>query len=197
MKFENSETIKCLINAFAGESMARGKYTIYSKIAEKEGFNLISDVFLETAENEREHAKLFYKHIPNGFYTPNGIYPYFIGNTLENLLSSANAEKDEWENVYKQGSQTAKQEGFDDISRLFNNIAEIEKRHSHRFSVLAKEIKNETLYKKDEVNQWICTKCGHTHIGKEAPCKCPVCEHEQEYFKLFAEKFWTTKRLLL
>ena len=189
MNFEKSETIKCLINAFAGESMARGKYTIYSRIAKKEGFNLISEVFLETAENEREHAKLFFKKIPNGFYTPNGIYPFFTGNTLENLLSAANAEQDEWENIYKHGSQTAKAEGFDEISRLFNNISEIEKRHSHRFLILSDELKRERLYKKDEVNQWICTKCGHTHIGKEAPCKCPVCEHEQEYFRLFTEKF--------
>lgn len=189
MKFEKSETLQCLINAFAGESMARGKYTIYSKIAKKEGYNLISEVFLETSENEREHAKLFYKEIPNGFYTPNAIYPFFTGNTHENLLSSSNAERDEWENLYKYGSEISKKEGFDDISRLFHNIAEIEKRHSHRFAVLVEEIKNETLYKKPEIVQWICTKCGHTHIGKEAPCICPVCAHEQTYFKMFAEKF--------
>ncbi len=189
MNIEKSETLQCLINAFAGESMARNKYTIYSKIAKKEGYNLISEVFLETAENEREHAKLFYKEIPNGFYMPKAEYPFFLGNTVENLLSASEAEKDEWENVYKNASQTAKAEGFDDISRLFNNIAEIEKRHSHRFSVLAEEIKNETLYKKPETTQWICTKCGHTHIGKEAPCICPVCKHEQEYFKQYVEKF--------
>ena len=189
MKFENSETLQCLINAFAGESQARNKYTIYSKIAQKEGFKIVSDVFLETAENEREHAKLFYKEIPNGFYKPNGTYSFFMGNTVENLLSSSEAEKDEWENIYKNASQTAKNEGFDDILRLFKNVAEIEKRHSHRFVVLAEELKNETLYKKTEVAQWICTKCGHTHIGKEAPCICPVCAHEQTYFKLFAEKY--------
>ena len=189
MKFEASETKQCLINAFAGESQARNRYTIYSKIAKKEGYNLISEIFLETAENEREHAKLIYKHIPNGFYTPNNIYPFFIGETYDNLVSSFSAERDEWENIYKYASQTAKAEGFDEISRLFLNISEIEKRHSHRFSTLAEQIKNETLYKKDEVNQWICLKCGHTHIGKEAPCKCPVCDHEQEYFRLFNEKF--------
>ena len=189
MKFENSETLQCLINAFTGESQARNKYTIYAKIAKKEGYNLISEVFLETAENEKEHAKLFYKEIPNGFYTPNAIYPFFTGITLENLISASKAEKDEWENIYKHGSQVAKADGFDDISRLFFNIGEIEKRHFHRFSILAEEIKNETLYKKDEVTQWICTECGHTHIGKEAPCVCPVCGHEQEYFKLFTDKF--------
>ncbi|MBR6127501.1 rubrerythrin family protein [bacterium] len=189
MKFETSETKQKLINAFTGESQSRNRYIIYAKLAKKEGYNLISEIFLETAENEREHAKLFYSHIPNGFYTPNINYPYFIGDTYENLIASASAERDEWENVYKNASQVAKTEGFDDISRLFNNISEIEKRHSHRFSTLAELIKKETLYKKEEVNQWICTKCGHTHIGKEAPCKCPVCEHEQEFFRLFTEKF--------
>ena len=185
MKFEKSETLQLLVNAFAGESQARGKYTIYSKIAKKEGYNLVSEVFLETAENEREHSKLFYSHIPNGFYTPNAIYPFFTGSTYENLISSASAEREEWENVYKYASQTAEQEGFDDISRLFKNISEIEKRHSYRFSTLAEEIKNKNLYKKSETTQWICTKCGHTHIGKEAPCVCPVCKHEQEYFKQY------------
>ncbi len=189
MKFEASETKQLLINAFAGESQARNKYTIYAKKAKKDGFNLISDIFLETAENEREHAKLFYKEIPNGFYSPNANYPFFIGETYENLISASSAERDEWENVYKYASQTAKAEGFDDISILFSNIASIEKRHSHRFLTLAEEIKNETLYKKAEVHQWICTKCGYTHIGKEAPCSCPVCKHEQEYFKLYSEKF--------
>ena len=189
MKFENSETLQCLINAFVGESQARNKYTFYAKMAKKEGYNLISNVFEETAQNEQEHAKLFYKHIPNGFYTPNAIYPFFTGTTYENLVSASQAEQDEWENIYKHGSQAAKHDGFDEISRLFANIAEIEKRHFHRFSVLAEELKNETLYKKSENSQWICTKCGYTHIGKEAPCNCPVCDHLQEYFKLFNEKF--------
>lgn len=189
MKFENSETLQCLINAFAGESQARNKYTMYAKIAKKEGYNLISDIFSETAENEYEHAKLFYKQIPNGLYSPKAIYPFFTGNTYDNLISSANAEKDEWENIYKNASQIAKTEGFDDVSRLFNNISEIEKRHFYRFSVLSEELKNETLYKKPETTQWICTKCGYTHIGKEAPCQCPVCMHTQNYFKLFYEKF--------
>ena len=189
MNIEKSETLQCLINAFAGESIARNKYTIYSKIAKKEGYNLVSEVFLETAENEMEHAKLFYKEIPNGFYKPNGTYSFFKGNTYENLISSLEAEKEEWENIYKNASQTAKADGFDDISRLFNNIAEIEKRHSYRFRTLADNLKNETLYKKQEVAQWICTKCGYTHISKEAPCLCPVCAHEQKFFRMFAELY--------
>jgi len=189
MIFEKSETLQCLINAFAGESQARNKYTFYAKIAEKEGFLLISGIFSETAENEKEHAKLFYKQIPNGFYTPSAIYPFFLGSTIENLISAANAERDEWENIYKHASQIAKTDGYNEISRLFLNIAEIEKRHAHRFSMLAKELSNKTLYKKEENCQWICTKCGYTHIGKETPCACPVCKHEQRYFRLFLEKF--------
>ena len=189
MNLEKSETLQCLINAFAGEAQAINKYTIYAKTAKKEGLEIISAVFSETAENEKEHAKLFYKEIPNGFYTPNSIYPFFLGNTQENLISAANAEKDEWENIYKHASQIAKNEGFNKISVLFYNISEIEKRHSYRYSTLVKELEGKTLYKKTETSQWICTKCGHTHIGKEAPCKCPVCAHEQNYFKLFNENF--------
>lgn len=189
MNFEKSETMQCLINAFAGESMARNKYTFYAKIAKEEGHKLISEIFLETAKNEHEHAKLFYKEIPNGFYTPNAIYPYFLGNTYENLISASIAERDESENIYKNSSQTAKAEGYDRISTLFLNISEVEKRHSHRYTVLAEELKKETLYTKAEVAQWICTKCGYTHIGKEAPCNCPICNHPQDYFKLFTEKF--------
>ncbi len=189
MNFEKSETLQCLINAFAGESQAGNKYTIYAKQAKKEGYNWISEIFLETACNEKEHAKLFYKEIPNGYYTPNAIYPFFFASTYENLLSASDTEKDEWENIYKYASQTAKAEGFNDISRLFANISDIEKRHSHRFLKLSEELKNETLYKKNETFQWICTECGHTHIGKEAPCKCPVCDHDQSHFVLFTEKF--------
>ena len=185
MKFENSETLQCLINAFTGESLARNRYTIYAKIAKKEGYNQILEIYEETALNEKEHAKLFYKKIPNGLYKPNAQYPFFIGNTYENLISSAQGEHEEWETIYKNSSQIAKDEGFDEISKLFANIAEIEKRHAHRFREFSENLKNGTLFKKEEIHQWICTKCGHTHIGKEAPCKCPVCDHPQEYFALY------------
>lgn len=185
MKFENSDTLKYLINAFGGESQSRNRYTFYAKAAKNENLSYISDIFLETAENEREHAKLFYKHIPNGHHIVNSTYPFFFGNTYENLLASAEVEKEEWEIIYKNAAQISKEEGFDEISALFNYILDIEKRHSHRFKELAEQLENESLYKKSEVTQWICTKCGHTHIGKEAPQKCPVCMHEQGYFKLF------------
>lgn len=189
MKFENSETLKCLVNAFAGESQARNRYTFFAKVAKEEGLDKVSAVFLETASNEEEHAKLFYKHIPSNHHKVDAQYPFFWGNTYENLTSAASGEREEWEIIYKNSAQIAKEEGFDDISRLFANIVGIEKRHSHRFETLAIELKDKTLYKKEEVAQWICRKCGYTHIGKEAPCACPVCGHPQGYFELFTEKF--------
>ncbi len=190
MKFENSETLQCLINAFAGESQARNRYTFYAKQAKKEGFEQISAVFLDTAENEKEHAKLFYKEIPAGKHiVANAEYPFFLGETYDNLIAAAEGEKEEWEIIYKHGAQTAKEEGFDEISNLFSGILEIEKHHSHRFEKLAEELKNGTLFTKEEQTQWICRKCGHIQISKCAPNKCPVCGHPQGYFEIFTEKF--------
>ena len=189
MNLEHSKTLQCLINAFTGESLARNRYIIFAKKAKKENLEIISQFFLETADNELEHAKLFYSYIPDGNYVPDEQYPFFNGNTICNLDISACAECDEYENIYKQSSIIAKEEGFQEISILFKNIAEIEKRHGHRFAILSEELKKNTLYKKEEITQWICSKCGHTQIGKEAPKVCPVCKHEQEYFKKFTESF--------
>ena len=190
MKLENSETLQCLVNAFAGESQARNRYTFFAKVAKQEGYEQISQIFLDTASNEQEHAKLFYKHIPNAEHLEvTGSYPFFFGGTYENLISASKGEREEWEILYKNFSQTAKEEGFDDISRLFAGIVDIEKHHAHRFEVLAEELKEGRLFKKEEVAQWICRKCGHVQIGKEAPCKCPVCNHPQGYFEIFSEKF--------
>lgn len=189
MNLEHSKTLQCLVNAFAGESQARNRYTFYANIAKKEGYKYISDVFLETAENEKMHAKMFYSHIPNAeSYTVTGAYPFFLGNTYENLKSAASGEREEWEVLYKDFSQVAKEEGFDDISKLFANIVTIEKHHAHRYEILAEELKNGTLYKKDENTQWVCLKCGFKMISKEAPCVCPVCNHSQNYFKIFVEQ---------
>lgn len=190
MKLENSETLQCLVNAFAGESQARNRYTFYSKIAKKEGLEKISAIFLDTAENEKEHAKLFYKHIPMGMHHKvEAFYPFFIGTTLENLIAAADGEREEWEQIYKHGEQIAKEEGFDDIAATFAGILEIEKRHAHRYEILAEELRNNSLFQKQEETQWICRKCGHTHISKCAPNLCPVCKHSQGYFEIFCEKF--------
>lgn len=190
MKLENSETLQCLINAFAGESQAGNRYKFYAKAAKHDGYEKISEVFLDTASNEEEHAKLFYKQIPNAAYLKvTGAYPFFFGSTYENLRAASESEREEWETVYKNYSQTAKAEGFDEISKLFANIVDIEKHHSHRYEILADELKNKTLFQKEETTQWICRKCGHVHIGREAPCKCPVCNHPQGYFEVFSEKY--------
>ena len=189
MDIENTKTLQCLVNAFAGESQARNRYTFFSKIAKEEGYEKISEIFYLTSENEKEHAKLFYKHIPNNHYLVNAHYPFFYGNTYENLISSYEGEKEEWEEIYKTSAEIAKEEGFEEISRLFKNILEIEKRHSHRFKELAEILNKGELLKKTDLTQWICRKCGHTQITKEAPCICPVCKHPKGYFELFIEKF--------
>jgi len=190
MKLEHSETLQCLINAFAGESQARNRYTFYAKEAQKEGYEKIAAIFLDTAENEKEHAKLFYKQIPSAkHWKVSAEYPFFLGNTLENLIAAANGEREEWEILYNKSANIAKEEGFDDISNLFSKILEIEKHHSHRFEKLAEELKNETFFKKEEQAQWMCRKCGHIQISQCAPKICPVCSHPQGYFEIFVEKF--------
>ena len=190
MKLEQSETLQNLINAFAGESQARNRYTFFAKQAKKEGYEQISQVFLDTAENEKEHAKLFYKHIPpSEHWKVTTDYPFFLGNTFDNLISATNGEREEWEFIYKRGAEAAKEERFDEISELFSNILEIEKHHSHRFETLAYNLKLNSLYQKQEQTQWVCRKCGHIQISKCAPKFCPTCKHPQGYFEIFLEKF--------
>lgn len=190
MKLENSETLQNLINAFAGESQAVLKYTFYAKQAKKEGYEQISAKFEETANNEKEHAKLFYKLIPSSLhYKVNSSYPFFLGTTEENLDSAAKAEYEECDIIYKNAAQTAKEEGFDEAYKLFSNIVEIEKRHSYRFNVLLDNLKKKTLFEKSEQTQWICRKCGNCVISKNAPKTCPVCGHPQGYYEVYTEKF--------
>lgn len=189
MNLSHSKTLENLVNAFVGESQARNRYTFYAKQAKKEGYEKISAIFLETADNEKQHAKEFYKHIPSNKYTPTGSYPFFLGNTYENLLAAAEGEREEWEYLYKQSAQTAKEEGFDEIALLFERIVDIEKRHAHRFSTIAYQLKENNFYQKDEETQWMCRKCGHTQICKTAPKECVVCKHSQGYFEVYSEKY--------
>ena len=189
MKLEKSETLKCLINAFAGECQAAMKYTFYAKQAKKEGYEQISAIFEETAGNEKEHAKLFYKHIPpSEHHRVDAKYPFFLGNTLENLKSASQGEYEECEVIYKNAALIAEEEGFEEIQRLFAGIVEIEKRHAYRYTILAKNLESKTLFEKAEQTQWICRKCGHTLISKRAPEKCPICSHPQGYFQVYSEK---------
>lgn len=190
MYLEKSETLQNLVNAFAGESQAAMRYTFYAKQAKKDGFEKISAVFEETANNEKEHAKLFYKFIPAAEHrNVNSVYPFFLGTTYENLLAAAKGEREEWEYIYKRGAQTAKDEHFDDIAQVFSNILEIEKRHAHRFEVLAEMVKNGCVFKKEEQTQWVCRKCGNCLISKTAPKECPVCLHSQGYYEIYNDKF--------
>jgi len=184
-----SKIEQLLVNAFAGESQARNRYTIFASIAKNEGYHEISDVFLSTAENEREHAKLFYKRITNAQHKVDAKYPFFTGSTLENLKSAAEGERDEWEIIYRNSSDIARAEGYDDIADLFMHIIEIEKHHEHRFTELYNNLKNGTLFKKEHQAQWVCKKCGYILISDTAPEICPCCFHPQGYFKLFSEKY--------
>ena len=186
---EGSKTEQELLNAFAGESQARNRYTMYAKIAKKEGYEKIAEIFLETAENEREHAKLFFKHIPEGMKTVNAKYPFFIGNTKENLKAALLGEKDEWENIYRNSAEIAKSEGYKAISALFTNIIEVEKHHSHRYSELLKLLEKDEIFNKTQETQWKCRKCGYILISRSAPEKCPLCSHPQAYFDRFYEKY--------
>ena len=177
MELKGSKTEANLLKAFAGESQARNKYTYFASKAKKEGYNQIAEVFEETAENEKEHAKLWFKHL-NG-----------IGSTYENLLAAAAGENGEWTEMYKDMAETAREEGFEEIARQFEGVAEIEKRHEERYLKLAKNVKENTVFVKEGEKVWICTNCGHIHVGKEAPAACPVCAHPQAYFKLYNDEF--------
>lgn len=178
-----------LINAFTGESMARNRYTFFAKVADKEGYKEVRDVFLETANNEHEHAKLFYKHIPQGKHTTSSAYPYFLGTTVDNLKFSAESEREEWEKIYRNSADIAKEEGFDEVSALFKSIIEVEKHHDFRFTKLYENIVNNTMFVKPVQTQWICKKCGYILISNEAPLHCPCCKHDRGYFKEFCEKY--------
>lgn len=186
---EGSRTELELLNAFAGESMARNRYTFFAKVAKEEGYEQIAEVFLNTAENEKEHAKLFYKHIPKGIRTVNADYPFFIGTTKENLKSASEGERDEWEHIYRNAANIAREEGYKDIAETFSRVIEVEKHHSHRYQQLLNLLEEDKLFKKDDETQWICRKCGYILISKCAPKKCPLCEHPQGYYQVFEEKF--------
>ena len=177
MELKGSKTEKNLQAAFAGESQARNKYTYFASKAKKEGYNQISNIFLETANNEKEHAKIWFKLL-NG-----------IGNTEENLIAAAAGEKYEWTEMYKVFAEEAKEEGFDNIAALFEMVAKIEKEHHERYETLLKNIREGKVFKKDNVVIWQCANCGHIHVALEAPAVCPVCSHPQSYFQIEAKNY--------
>ncbi len=189
-KLKGTKTEQILINSFAGEAQARNRYTYFSKVAKKEGYEQIAAIFLATAENELEHAKLFYKHIGNN---PNAhvdaFYPFELGTTEENLKSAISGEEEEFSVLYYNGELVAKEEGFEDISNTFRHVRVSEQHHANRYKELLENLQEETLFKKDRKQEWICRKCGYIHFGMEAPLTCPACHHPRAYFELLCEKY--------
>lgn len=179
MELKGSKTEQNLMNAFAGESQARNKYTYYASKARKEGYEQIAAVFEETANNEKEHAKLWFKQLHGGD----------VPSTLENLIDAAAGENYEWTNMYERMAKEAKEEGFLQIARLFEGVAAIEKRHQERYDELKKLVKDGKVFAKKSQKVWICRNCGHVYVGKEAPKACPVCAHPQAYFEILVEEF--------
>ncbi len=187
---KGSKTEQILINSFAGEAQARNRYTYFSKIAKKEGYEQISAIFLETAENELEHAKLFYKHVGNHSNAHvDGFYPFFLGTTEQNLKSAIDGEEEEFSVLYYNGELIAKEEGFDEISDTFRHVRVSEQHHARRYKELYENLKDDSIFKKDRKEEWICRKCGYIYISDEAPHVCPCCEHPRAYFQLLCEKY--------
>lgn len=175
---KGSKTEENLLAAFAGESMATNKYTYFASKAKKDGYVQIANIFQETAANEKEHAKLWYKLLHDG-----------IGTTTDNLLNAAEGEHEEWVEMYAEFAEVAKAEGFDEIARLFEGVAAIEKEHEERYRKLLANIEGGIVFSKDGDRVWHCLNCGHIHIGKEAPEVCPVCDHPRAYFQEKAENY--------
>lgn len=176
---KGTKTEKNLKEAFAGESQARNKYTYFASQAKKDGYEQISAIFTETADNEKEHAKIWFKYLNGGA----------VPSTVENLLDAAAGEHGEWTEMYKRMADEARAEGFDEIADKFMGVAEIEKRHEERFRTLHKLIEEKKVFKKSEKKMWICRNCGHIYIGDKAPEVCPVCSHPKSYFEIFNEEF--------
>lgn len=180
-----TQTEKNVLKAFAGESQAKNRYTFFAKVAKKEGYEQIAALFEETAINEEQHAKTFFKFLTSGEPVEiTAAYPAgFIGSTLENLKASAAGENEEWAELYPEFADLAEKEGFPEIARAFRNIANVEKEHEARYLKLAENIEKSHVFEKEEVIRWKCRKCGHVHEGKKAPILCPTCSHPQGYFE--------------
>lgn len=179
MELKGSKTEANLMTAFAGESQARNKYTYFASKAKKDGYEQIAAIFEETANNEKEHAKMWFKLLNGGE----------IGSTAENLKAAAEGENYEWTDMYAGFAKTAKEEGFDHIAYLFEEVAKIEKEHEERYLTLLGNVNDNLVFQKGEETVWICRNCGHVYVGKEAPKVCPVCSHPQSYFEKRAKNY--------
>ena len=178
MELKGSQTEKNLQAAFAGESQARNKYTYYASKARKEGMNLVANIFEETAGNEKEHAKIWFKLLHDG-----------MPSTEENLLDAAEGENYEWTDMYAGFAETARAEGFTKIAALFTEVGKIEKEHEERYRALLASVKEGTMFAKENEVVWVCSNCGHIHVGPKAPEVCPVCEHPKAYFMIRVQNY--------
>ena len=176
-KYSGTQTEKNLQTAFAGESQARNKYTYFASVAKKEGYEQISAIFQKTADNEKEHAKMWFKELEG------------IGNTDANLKAAAEGENYEWTDMYKEFAETAEKEGFKELAAKFRLVAEIEKQHEERYRALLKNVETAEVFAKSEVKVWECRNCGHIIVGTKAPEICPVCAHPKSYFEIHAENY--------
>lgn len=195
-RLNGTKTAENLLKAFAGESQARNRYTYYASVADKEGYKQIKNFFIETADNEKEHAKRFYKFLLEGFQGElpvtveiNAAFPVAQGTTLDNLKAAAGGEHEEWSELYPAFAKIAEDEGFPEIATAFKMIASAEKRHETRYNKLADNIQNQQVFKKEEKILWKCGNCGYIHEGTEAPEECPACVHPQAHFEVFAETY--------
>ena len=177
MELKNTKTEKNLMEAFAGESQARNKYTYFASVAKKEGYEQIASLFLETAENEKEHAKMWFKELKG------------IGNTAENLKAAAEGENYEWTDMYETFAKEAEEEGFKELAAKFRLVAAVEKAHEKRYRDLLKNVETKKVFAKEEETVWTCRNCGHVHAGKNAPQLCPTCAHPQSYFEVRKENY--------
>ena len=176
-KYAGTQTEKNLRAAFSGESEARNKYTFFASVAKKEGYEQISALFKKTADNEKEHAKMWFKELQG------------IGDTAQNLLHAAEGENYEWTDMYDDFARTAEAEGFPELANKFRMVGEIEKHHEERYRKLLANIEEGKVFKRDDVYVWKCRNCGHIHVGKEAPQICPTCKHPQAYFAILSENY--------
>ncbi|MCX8059104.1 MAG: rubrerythrin family protein [Spirochaetes bacterium] len=187
---KGTKTEKNLLAAFAGESQARNRYDYFASVARKEGYIQIAMIFEETALNEKEHAKRFFKFLEGGEVEINAAYPAGkIGTTPENLLAAANGENYEWTTMYQNFADEAEKEGFPEIAQVFRNIAIVEKQHEKRYRALLKNIENRSVFKKDKKVWWKCNNCGFIYEGEEAPQSCPACAHPQSFFEILCENW--------
>lgn len=176
-KYKGTQTEKNLEAAFSGESQARNKYTYFASVAKKEGYEQIAALFLKTADNEKEHAKLWFKELAG------------LGDTTQNLTAAADGENYEWTDMYEGFAKTAEEEGFKDLAVKFRMVAAVEKKHEERYRALLKNVETAQVFEKSEVQVWECRNCGHIVVGAKAPEICPVCAHPQSYFELCAKNY--------